>query len=235
MPCGSSSGSDAFVFTQLDTHWWCQDPSVLPHAASVVRGGPPDDNIAHESVSPSDIARGSPTLAASIVFRTADGTQADHSQPQRDSTYTLGDMLRQVLNSSSVRFSGIRPAVSAGVPPQTSVRLRRDAGRAEIRQSRQCCASAARDSQNEIANEAGKREPPTFSQARASQLEYHAHQFGLSNVRILASPPRRGMRPPARGDNEHVQNGQVPVWRLQCDRLCRTDAGQRLPLSGLSA
>src|SRR5206468_2031312 len=91
MPCGSSSGSDAFVFTRLDTHWWCQDPSVLPHAASVVRGGPPDDNIAHESVSPCDIAKASPTLAASIVFRTAVGTQADHSQPERDSEYTLDD------------------------------------------------------------------------------------------------------------------------------------------------
>src|SRR5437868_8028550 len=106
MPCGSSSGSDAFVFTQLDTHWWCQDPSVLPHAASVVRGGPPDDNIAHESVSPCDIARASPTLAASIVFRTADGTQADHSQPERDSTYTLGDILRQVLISLTANPAG---------------------------------------------------------------------------------------------------------------------------------
>src|SRR5436305_12472765 len=103
MPCGSSSGSDAFVFTQLDTRWWCQDPSVLPHAASAVRGGPPDDNIAHESVSPCDIARASPTLAASIVFRTALGTQADHSQPERDSTYTLGDILRQVIIATSAR------------------------------------------------------------------------------------------------------------------------------------
>jgi len=106
MPCGSSSGSDAFVFTRLDTHWWCQDPSVLPHATSVVRGGPPDDNIAHESVSPCDITKASPTLAASIVFRTADGTQADHSQPERDSRYTLGDTLRQVLIAEDAKNRG---------------------------------------------------------------------------------------------------------------------------------
>jgi hypothetical protein len=105
MSCDSSSGSDAFVFTQLDTHWWCQDPSVLPHALSIVRSGTLDDNVTHESVSPCDIAKASPTLAASIVFRTALGTQADHSQPERDSRYTLGDILRQVLIAQGVIFS----------------------------------------------------------------------------------------------------------------------------------
>jgi hypothetical protein len=78
---GSPSGWIDFGLRRLDTSRRCQDPTVLPYAASIVRGGPPV-NAAHEVLtsfwemaSPCGIPMAYPIPSASIVFRTMLATQ----------------------------------------------------------------------------------------------------------------------------------------------------------------
>lgn len=69
--------------------------------------------------------------------------------------------------------------------------------------------------------------------------EYRPRHFGLSSQRLLVFlRVRTGQKPnltAVRGDDKYAENGQVSVWCLQCHRLGRADAGQRVPLRGLPA